>query len=311
MNHLSPVAAAVLPVIIFIAIGYFLRRNEFLPDNGWDAVEKVVYYIGLPCLIIRELSVADIRADNFFDIAVSLVVAQLIMFAVSFFSWCHKDINGPRFTGIVQNNIRWNTYVALGLTTNYLGADKVPLLAAAIAAMTPVANIVGVWTMLIWGKPEKEDYGAFTGLFANPLIIACAVGGLMQYLDLKPVGVIDDTLKMLGDSAMPIGLIAAGAGINFTNMQDTTHERLLWSAIRLFGLPAAALFSCYIFGVHDKNILIVSVIAAASPTATSAYILARQMGGDASFTASLIGASSLFSVITTPLILILTLNYFI
>ena len=47
----------------------------------------------------------------------------------------------------------------------------------------------------------------------------------------------------------------------------------------------------------------VAVLFNGLPTATSAYILARQLGGDATLMASLITAQTLLAMLTLPLVL--------
>jgi predicted permease len=48
------------------------------------------------------------------------------------------------------------------------------------------------------------------------------------------------------------------------------------------------------------------MVFAAVPTATSAYILARQMGGDAELMAAIITAQTLLSMLTLPVVLMLS-----
>ena len=47
----------------------------------------------------------------------------------------------------------------------------------------------------------------------------------------------------------------------------------------------------------------VAVLLAALPTATSAYILARQLGGDAPLMAGIISGQTLLAMVTIPLML--------
>ena len=47
----------------------------------------------------------------------------------------------------------------------------------------------------------------------------------------------------------------------------------------------------------------VAILLAALPTATSAYILARQLGGDAPLMAGIISGQTLLAIVTIPLML--------
>jgi predicted permease len=297
---------AVIPILLFIMLGYFLRIYEFFVENDWKSLEKFIYYILFPSLIIHALGTADFKNIQFLNVAIALNVAQLTMFMVSFVAWFDKNMNGPKFTSIVQNNIRWNSYVALGITGT-LYPEYISVVVLAIASMIPTANILSVWALLIWGKDNKENKNRdpLSGLIRNPIIIACVIGGIIQYYHIPMPDMAVSSLNMLGSAAMPLGLMAIGAGLDFEQMRATGSDRLFWVMMRLVGLPIMTLISCHVFGVTDTDIILVALITTAAPTATNAYILARKMGGDAPFMASLVGSSSLCSFFTIPAIIYL------
>ena len=305
MNEIITISMAILPVIFFIAVGYSLKHIDFFQDIGWEALEKLTYYILFPALIIHELWTARFNNTEFLNAAIALNVAQLIMFFISFLAWAQPGMNGPKFTSIVQNNIRWNSYVVLGVITA-LYPNYIPIAVLAIASMMPTANILSVWALLFWGKPDEgKALNPITGLFKNPLIIACIIGGIMQYFKTAPISPFYESTDMLGAAAMPLGLLAVGAGINVGSMRHNSFSRIFWAVIRLIGLPIATYISCLLFGVYESDIMIVVLLTTSAPTATNAYILARQLGGDAPFMAALVGTTTLFSVITIPLIIFL------
>lgn len=305
MNDIVTITLAILPVICFIALGYYLKHILFFKNDGWESIEKLTYYILFPALIIHELWTARFNNTEFLNAAIALNIAQLIMFFVSFLAWSQSGMNGPKFTSIVQNNIRWNSYVVLGVITA-LYPNYISIAVLAIASMMPTANILSVWALLFWGKPEKgKKLNPITGLFQNPLIIACIIGGLLQYFKAPPIQPLFETSQMLGAAAMPLGLLAVGAGLDIEAMRHNSFNRIFWAMVRLVGLPAATYLSCLLFGVTDANIILVILLTTAAPTATNAYILARQLGGDAPFMAALVGTTTLFSVITIPLIIFL------
>lgn len=310
MNVFYLIVGAILPVLIFIIMGHYMRKREFFKEAGWEAIEKLTYYILFPALIVHELAVARFETTDFLSIAVSLNVAQLMMFVLSFGAWFTPNMNGPKFTSVVQNNIRWNSYVALGVAAGYSANIDMSVMALAIASMIPTANILSVWSLMIWGKEDaNKDIHPFKELFFNPLIIACGIGVFLQYFTISLPEFSLHTLKILGYAAMPLGLLAVGAGMDYKQMQNNNAERVTWALIRLLGLPICALVACGIFGVTDNAIILVILIATSAPTATNSYLLARQMGGDAPFMASLVGSTTLLSLATIPLLIICYRNF--
>jgi hypothetical protein len=77
---------------------------------------------------------------------------------------------------------------------------------------------------------------------------------------------------------------------------------LLTSALKLAVMPALMLGWCIFFDVTGLPRLVV-ILCGAVPGATSSYILARQLGGDASLMASLITGGTILAAVTMPLVL--------
>jgi predicted permease len=76
----------------------------------------------------------------------------------------------------------------------------------------------------------------------------------------------------------------------------------VWAAtvIKLVLMPALVLGLALLLGLPPIS-RDVALLFAALPTATSAYILARQLGGDAELMAALITAQTLLAMLTLPL----------
>jgi predicted permease len=72
------------------------------------------------------------------------------------------------------------------------------------------------------------------------------------------------------------------------------------SALKLLAVPAACLALAGLVGL-DPVATRLAVMFVAMPTATTAYVQARAMGGDAPLMAALITWQHLFAVLTLPL----------
>lgn len=307
MFNFYPFVIAIAPVLLFIAIGIMLKRINFLPDAGWQAVERLTYYILFPALLVHSIASIKYDAIIFMPMVAALNIAALIMFVFTFFAWFDKTTNGPRFTSILQNNIRFNAFVAITIASQYGHGKFLPLVAIGTGLLIPTVNILSVWSLLIWGKASQKE-SPVIGLFKNPLILGCAIGFALHYFNIGLNKYIAIPLDMLGQAAMPLALIAVGTGINFELMEQSPSSRLFWAFFRGTVYPVVTVFTCHLFGIHDVNIILAATIITAAPTATHGYILARQMGGDAPYMASLIGTSTLFSAITMPATLFILFN---
>ena len=50
---------ALLSVAVMIALGFALRASRFMPDASWAPIDRLVYFILFPALLVQELANAD------------------------------------------------------------------------------------------------------------------------------------------------------------------------------------------------------------------------------------------------------------
>jgi predicted permease len=117
-------------------------------------------------------------------------------------------------------------------------------------------------------------------------------------------GVIATTIDALGRGALALGLIAVGAGLHLERLLRPQPPVLIALALKLLVMPAFAIALGYAFGLHGMNLAVVATCASV-PTASNAYILARQMGGDAPLFAQLLTLQTIAAALTMPPIIAL------
>lgn len=291
---------AFLPVIIIVALGHGLAARQTLTPDGWRSMERLCYLVLFPALIVRVLANAPFE-NTPWRIAVALIAAQLVMAGLGHAARFLRDIERPTIGSIIQSNVRWNTFVALSLTGSLFGEEGVALTAIAAAAMIPTANIISVLGFSQYGQVHIKRH-PFLEVFQNPLVIACILGGAINAAGMALPHIVDQVLETLAAAAVALGLLAAGAGIDFGALKRAGTRTLTWSLLRLLLMPVLAIGIAVHLGVTGVSLAVLA-IAAGTPTATNGYILARQLGGDAPFMANLIATQTVLAIVTLPLIM--------
>ena len=102
-----------------------------------------------------------------------------------------------------------------------------------------------------------------------------------------------------------MALLAVGAGLDFAAARRAGSALAIGLAAKLAFLPAATLALCWAFGVSGSAAT-VAVLFNALPASASAYVLARQMGGDAGLLAGILTVQTIaaFATMTVWLILL-------
>ncbi len=295
---------AVAPIFILIFVGFGLRRIEFPGAGFWPLSERLTYFVLLPAMLIQGLSGKELHLD-LLPLSATVLSAVLSVALLARILWPLLKINGPAYTSLFQGAFRPNSYIGLSLAAVLLGPNWLTLSAMALLAMIPVINVICVLTLSWYGEGEKGDvFGVVKNLVSNPLIWACVVGITMNLLHLSLPRVVNDLMGLLGRAALPMGLLAAGAGLRFEAVVGGKRSMVVASTLHLVVLPLAALFFARLWGA-DQAARLTAVIYTAVPVSVSSFILARQMGGDHRLMAKIITFQTVISMATLPVVLMM------
>lgn len=292
---------AVLPIFLILVVGKLVALSPLLDRGGWNAVERLGLYVLFPALIVNVLASASFSWAALTLLGV-LIAAQLLLGAVGLAAKFAFAIPGPTAASIIQSNVRWNTFIGLSIAQALYGAEGLALMAVASAGMIPTANLLSISAFEGLSGTQSTLRQRIVSVLINPLILACAIGGVLGFTNAPVPGFVKDSLGLVAQAAIVIGLLCAGAALDFSSLSAARLRLAIWSAIRLIGLPLLVLAIAWGVGLTGLP-LYVALIAAATPTATNGVVLARQMRGDAVLAANLVAIQSLFSVVTIPLLL--------
>ncbi len=301
-----PVITALTPVFLIILLGYVFKRLQFPGDAFWPLMEKVTYFVLFPALLIDNLiSASPLQNLTVLSMGLALLSTVLLMSGLLIISQPWLPVSGPTFTSIFQGAIRFNGYIGIAIALALHGAPGVTLSALAIAAMVPVINVLCVTVLAHYASHERMRWQAILqALTRNPLILGCLTGIILNLTQIPIPHALRETTDILGRAALPFGLLAIGAGLQFRLVSEDHWGLLISSAVKLLIFPILVKLFCQ-FWQLDPQTTHVAVIFAAVPTASSGYILARQMGGNASLMANIITAQTLLAMLTLPIALTL------
>ncbi len=293
---------AVASVFVVIIIGYFLRERQLVSDQTWEAVEVLCFYLLFPFLIVRTLAGADfgeIPVSQFAIVVVGAIIgmASLLLLLRPLASG-RLGMSGPSFTSLFQAATRWHGFMALAIVGTIYGPEGVTLVAIAIAVMVPLIQVLTVGVLAVFGDGAKPGWlSIIKTLGTNPFMLACIAGGLLNITGLPQFAF--GTLEIIGSAGLGLALLAVGAGIRLDHASRTKTLVAIGVLIRLIGMPLLMLLGAWLVGLEGLARTI-AVIAGAVPTASTSYVMARRMGGDAELMANIITFQVLVAAITLP-----------
>jgi malonate transporter len=298
------VIAALLPVFLLIVLGFILKRTLMRLETQWHGLERLTYYVLFPMLLIQTLVKADLTKVPVAGVGGALLLAALMMSLLCLAIrplLARLDIDGPAFTSIFQGATRWQTYVALAVSSNLFGDTGLALASVAMVAIIPLVNVFSVSVLAHYASPEKQSARAIAmTVVRNPLIWACAIGLAVNVLHVPLPKIWHEVADALGRSSLAIGLLVTGAGLHLEGLFRPSLGAAVGVFLKLILMPVLGIALGLWFGLTGANLVIVAACSAV-PASSSAYVLARQMGGDAPLLAQIITLQTILAAITMPI----------
>lgn len=291
-------AFLLLPDFMLILVGWVVCRTTPLNRSVWDGAERLVYYLLFPTLLFSAILRNPLQPAALAGLAGSGVAVTVLGIALAFALRRWPGVDPLMHASGAQTAFRFNSYVALALAERIAGTQGLAWIALLVSLCVPLCNIAAVWPLA-----RQGGHGFARELARNPLIIATLAGLACNLLGVHLPELVVTTLGRIGSAALPIGLMAVGAGLTLGALRESPGLAAALMGIRHVVLPAVAIALVVALGLPPAQQALV-VAFAALPTASSAYVLAARMGGHGGFVAGLVTLSTLLGMASLPLALI-------
>jgi len=305
---MATILAALIPVVLLIALGHQMRSRRWLDDGFWMPAERATLYIFFPALLVVSLAKAPLSGLPVAEIMAVEGLAVLLVLGLGAalagpLTRPPVGLDGPGLTSLLQCATRPNTYVGLAAAAGLWGGDGVALIAICTAMVVPLVNLVFIPVMLRWGRSDcgrSMRWGTVVNsIVTNPLIIACTVGIGLNLTGLVLPAPVSAFLDILAGAALPLGLLAVGAGLSLRTLRRAGVPVVLSIAAKMVLMPLLVLAMGHSLGLEGLS-LTACIAYAALPAAPVSYIFARQMGGDAPLVATMLSAQTLAAAVLMP-----------
>ena len=257
-----------------------------------------MYFFLFPVLLFHSI----VRSPLDLAAASSLISAGLLMgvagiamaYSLPYLPWLGTRIDKSDHAASAQVAFRFNSFIGLALAERLAGPEGLLMIAVLIGVCVPLFNVAAVWPMA-----RHAQSGFFRELLRNPLIVATATGLAANLLGFTMPVWLEPTVTLIGAASLPLGLMAAGAGMQLGHLSQAKTLAVAVLSIRHLVLPIVALGLSTLFNLSLPQSTILLAFSAL-PTASSAYVLAARMGYNGGYVAGLVTMSTLLGVLSLP-----------
>ena len=290
---------ALTPIFAIILLGFLISRTSISSQEVWQGLERLTYYLFFPALLVSRLSQTNFEVNELLEIGYVLGFA-LFVFTI-LFTGLRKFIARDQgsLSSVYQGSIRFNTYIGLACVEALYGDNGLTLAALCLVVYIPLVNVLSVISISASGGGNR--WVVVTGsVLTNPLVLACLIGMGLSFYNMEVPDLGWEIIEVLSRPALPLGLLAVGAGIHFVAFGDQTWQLVVALFCKLLAFPALVVVATLLFKMAP-GLSAVLLLLTCLPAPPSAYILARQLGGNVSLMANIITLQTLFAFFTIPL----------
>ena len=291
-------AQLLFPDFALILVGYLLCRLTALDRQVWTQIDKLVYYFLFPVLIFTSITKTPIDfkvVASFIPAGLGLALATIVLsYALPYVPVLKEQFTEREHAGSAQIAFRFNSFMGMALVERLLGAPGLLLMAVLLALCVPLFNLAAVWPMA-----KHSELGFRRELMRNPLIISTLLGLAANVLGFQFPQWLAPTVNRIGTATLPLGLMAAGAGMQISSLMRGKALALALLSIRHLIAPLMAFGIAHAMGLTLAQSTVLLVFSAL-PTAASSYVLAVRMGFDGAYVSALVTLSTLLGVLSLP-----------
>lgn len=308
-------ANAVLPIVILIAFGYFLKRIGLFTREFLDVGNRLTFRVLLPAMLFYNVYGIGSLDDINPVFVLYCLGAVLAVFLLATGAVCLFTKENAKRGALIQATFRSN-YAIIGLPlASALFGDAGAAAAGVLSAFcVPLFNLLAVVTLTIFnGSGERkrlDQKKLLLDILKNPLILATlsglAVVGIRELFvrlgigfRLSDITVLYRSLESVKSICTPFALLILGGRFEFSAVARLWKHILFGTVMRTVIVPAAALSAAYFFvpglsGEHYASYIAVF----ATPCAVASAIMAKEMGADEELAGQLVVWTSLVSTVT-------------
>lgn len=292
-----------MPLYLIAIVGFTARKFRILNQHANQVMTQLMLYITLPALILFSLQ-TTLSMELLIDF-IWLIVMSIFVLSISILVAAHlrkKSTLPTNQKSVYESLIIFGNQGFIGVAVIYI------LMAEQGVIYLTVFNIcylILIWTYGIYLFMKHEQSLNWKVLIFNPGILATVVGLCMLFLPFSWPDFVLTTFEVIGKMTIPLSMILIGSFLADIQLKDFIlygKNGYLWiaSILKLIVLPLTLLI--FIFLPIPHPLIIVAVLTAAMPSATTTSVYAQKFESDASFASFGVMLTTILCIFTIPVL---------
>lgn len=279
----------VAPVFVLASIGFIWVKIGL--EYRVEFITRLAMTLSVPCLIFVALTKTEIDPNSLSDIVLATIVGYGVLTAVTYVFVRLFKINVSTYLPPLIFGNTGN----LGLPLALFAFGDVGLGYAVVifAVMAVYSFTFGIWVV--------SGGGSLTKVIREPIVGATLLGGLFLYNSWRVPTIVENTLGLIGQMAIPLMLITLGVAVARLRPAGIFRSLLMSLLKVVIGISIAFVVGRF-FGLAPIPFAVL-ILQLSTPVAVTSYLMAEKYADEAEIVAGLVVVSTMVSVFTIPLTL--------
>lgn len=302
-DNLQVVAIQVIILYMIAGVGFAADKLNIFKQADSKRLVDLIFNLILPFAVVNSFLSMERTPEHIKGLVIAFALAfltHLLGVGLSKITFRKRSLMEQ---GIYHYALTFSNaaFLALPLAQSVVGDEGVFYSSCYVAVFNVFAFTFGINE--ISGKKAKIN---LKNLILNPGSISVIIGIPLFLLQVHLPDFVADTMHRIGACNSPMAMIVFGtflANCNFKNI-FIKKEVYFVSFLRLVFVPVVMLLIFKLCRI-DGNMLIALTISASAPIATNTAMYAAKYDNDTALSSELVGQTSIFSIITMPVIVAL------
>ncbi|MBQ6461239.1 AEC family transporter [Candidatus Saccharibacteria bacterium] len=294
-------------IAVILALGFILGKLKLISSKTNKELTNLLLVVFMPAsLFVAFPSSYDEASANLFFSGLAggaLVMVLLIILAKIIFNkkWFKGELGFESQFALIFNNA---TFLGYPIVASTFGSSGILAYCGFIISFNIALFSYGIWLF-----ERKITPKLFTSIIFNPNIIAVILGMIVFLVGIKLPDFLTDSVRYIGGATTPLSIICIGYMLSQAKLLTVFKKwRLSLTAIIQLTLGPLVTFGALRLLNFPIEVVQVCTLIQALPTATSLGLFAVKYGGNATESSELVTISTLFSIVTMPLMVFLLLG---
>ena len=293
----------VIIIFILMAVGFVLQKLNFFTKDGIRQMTNFLLNVVSPCVLIEAYQ-KEFQKELLYQL-LAAVLFTVLMLSISavicnfiFRKDTEKRYRIDRFASIYSNC----GFMAIPLLSAVLGSDGVFYGSGYLAIFT-----LFYWTQGVYVMTENKKDLSIKKALMTPGVIGAVIALLFFFTGVKLPYVVGQSVHHLANLNTPVSMVILGTYLVNIDFKKVFKSLSLIKVclVRLILIPIISLFVAVVIRL-EPSVAKAVLISSACPTAAVTTLFATKYNLDADYSSQLVSVTTLLSVITIPLITMLS-----